>query len=243
MVRCGHCLQAFDTRPNFAPDQLDLQLDLPVLDTPDIPHHLQTANLPMTLAEQVAVIQNADTSKLHPKRRSWPWAVDENEFQPKPRSWPWTVMAFLLLMTLLMQATYFFRTDLAAQLPSLKPALTSYCQILRCSVPLPKHPDLIGIESSELQADSVHEDQITLNVLLRNRASYAQAFPNLELTLNDSQDKPLARRLFIPADYLPEAETEAAGLPSNRELSVKLHLNTGDLKPSGYRLVLLYPAN
>ena len=225
MVRCGHCMQAFDTRPNFAPDQLDLELELPILDKPVAPRDSKVAVLqPMTLAEQVAIVQD----------------FDDSEFQPKRRSWPWAIAALLLLLMLLAQAAYFFRVNLAAQLPGLKPALIGYCWILKCSVPLPQHADLIGIESSELEADPANENQIILNALLRNRAPYAQAFPNLELTLNDNQDKPLARRMFIPADYLPQAENEAAGLLSNHELGIKLHLNTTDLKPSGYRLVLLY---
>ena len=225
MVRCGHCMQAFDTRPNFAPDQLDLELELPILDKPVASRDSKVAVLqPMTLAEQVAIVQDDDDS----------------EFQPKRRSGPWVIAALLLLLMLLAQAAYFFRIDLAARLPGLKPALIGYCRILKCSVPLPQHTDLIGIESSELEADPANENQIILNALLRNRAPYAQAFPNLELTLNDNQDKPLARRMFIPADYLPQAENEAAGLLSNHELGIKLHLNTTDLKPSGYRLVLLY---
>lgn len=228
MVRCGHCLQAFDTRPNFAPDQLDLQLELPVLDKPVAPRDSKVAVLqPMTLAEQVAVVQDDDDS----------------EFQPKRRSRPWAIAALLSLLMLLSQAAYFFRVDLAARLPNLKPALIGYCRILKCSVPLPQHTDLIGIESSELEAGPANENQITLNALLRNRAPYAQTFPNLELTLNDSQDKPLARRMFRPADYLPQAENEASGLLPNRELGIKLPLNTTGLKPSGYRLVLLYSNN
>lgn len=233
-------MKAFDIRLNFAPDQLDLpldlQLDLPVLDAPDAPH---VAVLhPLTLAEQVSIEQQNNTGES--SHRSWPWATEESEPPTKHRSWPWLVGIVLLAAGLLMQSAYFFRTDLAAQLPDLKPALSGYCQILNCRVPLPQHTDLIGIESSELQADPGHDDQITLNALVRNRAAYAQGFPNLELTLTDSQDKPVARRMFIPADYLPETESEALGLSPNRELSVKLHLNIGDLKPSGYRLVLLY---
>jgi hypothetical protein len=141
------------------------------------------------------------------------------------------------------QITYFFRVDLAARLPGLKPALIGYCRILKCSVPLPQHTDLIGLESSALEADPVNENQITLDALLRNSASYAQAFPNLELTLNDIQDQPLARRVFKPADYLPLAENEPVGLPPNHEIIIKLHLNTTGLKPSGYRLVLLYSSS
>lgn len=228
MVRCGHCMEAFDARTNFVPDQPDPQLELPIMDGSITSTYSKMDILqPMTLAEQVAIVQDDDGSKFQFKRRTWPWAI----------------AALLLLLMLLAQAAYFFRVDLAAHLPILKPALTGYCEILKCSVPLPQYTDLISIESSELEADPANANQITLSALLRNRAPYAQAFPNLELTLNDSQDKPLARRLFMPADYLPPSETEVAGLLPNHELVIKLHLSTVDLKPSGYRLVLLYSNN
>lgn len=244
MVRCGHCLQAFDTHTNFAPDQLDLQLEMPILDKfvappdtqedfQDIDSLIPDPNLtagskvavlqPMTLAEQVVILRDDDGS----------------EFQPEQRSWPWAIASFLLLFILLAQAAYWFRVDLAARLPVLKPALLGYCGMLKCGVPLPQHTDLIDIESSELQADPANENHIALNALLRNRASYAQSFPNLELTLNDPQDQPLARRLFTPADYLPPGESPVLGLLPNHELGLKVHLDTADLKPSGYRLVLL----
>ena len=279
MVRCGHCLQAFDARPNFVSDQPSPQLELPILDEPissaeqqqtdgipaletpslvagspeghtretytevgtngaapvepmdgttkpAVPHYSKVAALQhMTLAEQVAIVQDEDNREPRFKQSTWPWAI----------------AALLLLLVLFAQAAYFFRVDLAARLPGLKPSLISYCQILECSVPLPQETELIGIESSDLEADPVHENQITLNALLRNRASYTQAFPDLELTLNDIQDKPLARRIFRPADYLPSAENEKTGLQPNHEFSIKLHLNTTDLKPTGYRLALYYP--
>jgi predicted Zn finger-like uncharacterized protein len=225
MVRCGHCLQAFDINPNFTPDQLDLQLELPILDKTVTPREPKMAVLqPMTLAEQVAFVQD-----------------EVNELQPKRFTWPWAIGSFLLLSILIAQACYFFRVDLAAQLPSLKPALIGYCRILKCSVPLPQYTELISIESSGLEADPADENQINLNALLRNRASYAQAFPSLELTLTDKQDKPLARRIFTPGNYLPQAEIETAGLMPNKEIDIKLRLNITNLTPFGYRLVLLYP--
>ena len=225
MVRCGNCLQAFDTLPNFAPDQLDLPLELPILGIPAAPPDSTLAVLqPMTLAEQVAVVRDEDNIELQHHRRSWPWGV----------------AALLMLLVLLAQAGYFFRADVAARLPALKPALLGYCRMLRCSVPLPQHASLLNIESSGIEADPANQSQITLNALLRNRASYPQAFPDLELTLNNLQDEPLARRTFRPADYLPQSESEASGILPNHELYINLHLNTADIKPSGYRLVLLY---
>lgn len=300
MVRCGHCLQAFDARPRFIPDQPSPQLELPILNEPapppklaDEPPAILTAldkaaassiptapdidafaheaiNLddvtssereldaarygtldyvemaaaaqnemppdaplppetessqPMTLAEQVAIVQDEDGSEHPPERRTWPWAI----------------AALLLLLVLIAQAAYFFRVDLAARLPGLKPALVSCCQLLKCTVPLPQNTDLMSIESSNLEADPAHENLIVLNALLRNRAPYSQAFPNLELTLNDTQGNALARRVFRQADYLLPLESETLGLLPQHEISIRLHLETTDLRPTGYRLALLYP--
>jgi hypothetical protein len=143
-------------------------------------------------------------------------------------------------MLLVAQSAYFFRISLAEHLPAIKPALVEYCHMLGCSVPLPKKAELMSIESSSLDADPEHENQITLNALLRNRASYTLAFPALALTLNDNQDKPLARRLFQPTEYLPADENEKTGFPGNHEINIKLPLHTGDLRPVGYRLEFFY---
>lgn len=256
MVRCGHCLQAFDARSSYIPNhppaaaavetaavgETGLIESIPPADEAggeagplkalredllDLEQPRADEPAGLTLAEQVAIVQDEDE--------------DDRPSPPTYSKWPWAVAASLLLLVLFAQATYFFRVDLAARLPRLKPALTGYCQLLGCSVPLPQRTDLMSIESSDLEADPAHENQINLNALLRNRASYPQAFPDLELTLNDTQDKPLARRIFKPKDYLPPQESAAVGLPPNHELVVKLHLNTADLRPTGYRLVLFYP--
>lgn len=99
----------------------------------------------------------------------------------------------------------------------------------------------MSIESSDLEADPAQTNVITLNALLRNRAPYTKAYPNLELTLTDAQDKTLARTTFRPVEYLKPNEDEKQGLAANHDLSVKLSIDTTDLKPSGYRLFLFYP--
>ncbi|NOU01893.1 MAG: DUF3426 domain-containing protein [Gallionella sp.] len=165
---------------------------------------------------------------------------EHNELIDKPSFiWPWIVTVVLFILALLAQATYFFRVELAANFPTTKPILLDICRILGCDVSLPQNQNLMSIESSDL-ADAP-QNHLILNALLRNHAAYPQAFPSLELTLTDSQDNPQARRIFKPADYLSPAESEATGLLSNHEVIIKLYLDTLDIKPSGYRLVLFYP--
>ena len=78
-------------------------------------------------------------------------------------------------------------------------------------------------------------------MLIHNRAPFAQAHPSLELTLTNFQDQPIVRRVFNPADYLKAGEDAKPGVPANRDLDIKLRMDTTDLKPSGYRLFLFYP--
>lgn len=278
MVRCGHCMQAFDARPGFIPDQPDPQLELPILDQvmpsperpeeqakpePEVvpaqdessPAEAPQVELPVASVEPEPPAMLDFSQPLAPAGDVAPetpslviapatGVMEEEEeahAEPRKRRWPWVVGSTLLTFLLLAQAVYFFRVELAARLPGLKPALVAYCKPLDCTVPLPQDASLMSIESSELEADPVHANQITLVALLRNRATHAQAFPSLELTLNDTQDKVLARRVFRPADYLPATESETAGLRPNRELNIRLKLDTTDLRPTGYRLALFYP--
>jgi len=180
-----------------------------------------------SLAQKVTFNENPEPPEVEPVK--------------KKRTGLWLFGSLLLLVILFAQTAYFFRIELAANQPGLKPILMSYCQLLRCSVPFPQKTDLMSIESSDLEANQAQPNIITLNVQLRNHASYTQGFPNLELTLTDSQDKPLAIRTFRPMEYLKKEDNEKQGLAANHEISVKLNLDTTDLKPAGYRLLLFYP--
>ena len=69
--------------------------------------------------------------------------VSEPEYgmaeEPKKRSffWLWFLGILLLLVALLGQGMYFFRTELAARYPDVKPLLVEFCGVLECTVRLP----------------------------------------------------------------------------------------------------------
>lgn len=235
LVRCGHCHDIFDARKHLHDDEPSPQLNLPIEPdtaankigpppTPSIPE-LEVA--PTTLAQQVQFVEELTDEVL--------------EMPPRKTNWIGILAALLLTLTLLAQSAYFFRIEIGASLPGLKPLLEEYCTLLECTVALPQKSDLIVIESSELESDPDHSNVVTLHALVHNRAPYAQAYPSLELTLTSIQDQSIARRVFHPADFLRAGEDEKQGFPANRDLDIKLHLDTTDLKPSGYRLFLFYP--
>jgi len=147
----------------------------------------------------------------------------------------------LLLVALAGQSTYFFRDQLVARVPQLKPALTSACAKLGCSVGLPMKIDSISFEANELQALDPARNLFSLNLLLRNHSDTVQAWPSIELTLNDANEKPIARRVFAPHDYLNPSANPAQGFASDQEQPVKVTFELLQLKASGYRVYLFYP--
>lgn len=174
-----------------------------------------------------------------------PAQADETEVPealpgPPRRSPLWAVGSVLLLVTLAGQAAYFYRTELVANYPGLKPVMAQACEALGCVVPLPQRPKLISVEASDLQAiDPARPNVIQLTATLRNQAKYDLGYPALDLVLTNSKDHTLARRIFMPAEYLERGRNIKAGLAANAEITIRLSLDTGTLGAAGFRLDLL----
>lgn len=147
----------------------------------------------------------------------------------------------LLGLLLAAQLVYFMRTPIAARIPATKPWLVAACAALDCSVPLPRDADAIKISSSDLLSDPAHPTRIQVSLLIANEAGYAEAYPHIELTLTDTDDVPLARRIFTPAEYLNLPAKAAAGIKPGSEASVDLLLDIGNLAATGYRVLVFYP--
>lgn len=151
------------------------------------------------------------------------------------------LLSFLLLLGALGQGAYIFRNQIAARLPETKPLLVEACAMAGCSVGLPAQIDAVSIESSELQTLPASKDNFVLTTLLRNRSQIVQAWPNIELTLNDNNDKPVVRRVFTPRDYLASASDQSKGIAPVSEQTVKISFELTQLRASGYRVYLFYP--
>jgi predicted Zn finger-like uncharacterized protein len=176
--------------------------------------------IPHTMAEPEPILHEA------PRRR---------------RSWPWTLGSILALQALVMQAVYVYRVDLTVLQPDLRPLLADACAQIGCDLPLPQQIKLIDIEASDLNPDPAARNHLRLSATLKNRAPFAQQLPDVELTLTDTLDRPLASRVLTPADYLPAKRSAAAGFAAGEDLSFSLPIEVVGAAASGYRLYLFYP--
>lgn len=160
----------------------------------------------------------------------------------KPFSWPAFALSLVLLLLLAGQSVYFLRTEIAALYPQTKPLLTQACQVLKCIVPLPHQIDLLTIDDSDMQEHLTYQNVLIFSSTLINHANFAQAYPNIELTLTNTEDEPVLRRTFKADQYLQNQSLATQGIAAKEEVRIKLQLNTSDIAVAGYRVSLNYPS-
>jgi predicted Zn finger-like uncharacterized protein len=157
------------------------------------------------------------------------------------RRWPWLPGALLLLLILLAQAAYHYRSAITLRFPETKPYAAALCATLSCELPLPRRIEQMSIEASDLQADTTNPNVMVLSATLKNHAIFNQQYPSLDLTLTDAQDQPVARRVLAPQDYLGKAVNAQAGFAADSEIEIKVYIEGSQVKATGYRLDRFYP--
>mgnify|MGYP001462362760 CR=1 FL=1 len=206
------------------PDQAAPEEPGPLPDIPPVPPPVVPG--PPRAAPVVAPAARIEYARLQPEapRRRRPWLA--------------ALASVLLLATLAAQSAYFLRDTLASRYPDLRPALEQACAVLGCKLSLPMNLAQLQIVGSDLQSEG--PGLLRLNLTLGNRASRAQAWPVLVLTLTDQRNQPLARRSFAPSEYLADPRRVAAGMPPLSEQPLSLALSVRDLAPMGFNLQLAY---
>jgi predicted Zn finger-like uncharacterized protein len=258
-VRCGSCNQVFDgyaqimvppSVPAAAPPaptapMMEYSATVRAIAVQSSPAELLKSETPLAPAAAPAPavsIPPPSPPHVEAEDRSFSAATFEAPAVPaRPRrSSVWAFGCFLLALALGAQAAYFFRNEVAAKYPPTRPLLEQLCDPLGCTVGLPQQPRSISIEASDMQvSDPSRPAFVTLTATLRNNAETAVGFPAIDVVLTNTRDHTLARRIFLPEEYLEAKGNARAGLPAKAEVTVSLTLDTQDLGAAGFRLDLL----
>ncbi|MEO8003423.1 MAG: zinc-ribbon and DUF3426 domain-containing protein [Betaproteobacteria bacterium] len=234
-VRCGQCQCVFDAfatltarDPQIGPENVDVpDVSVPQVESggpPAQPMATQGTRAPGAVPEPAA------------SDFDWEFRIPE----PPRHTAAWIGLALLLLMGLAVQTAYAFRTDVMVLLPQSRDYYLRFCDFLGCEGGSPKLASALHIDVSDLNAvDPASPNEIQLLLSVRNRAPIELAFPAFELTLTNASEQAIARRVFLPADYLASG-TSSTGIKAGGDLGIQLYLDTGTLRASGYRVYLFY---
>ena len=119
-----------------------------------------------------------------------------------------SLVCLALLAALLVQLAIGQKDVLAAQEPRLAPLLQATCQVLGCEVlPLRRIESLV-IDQASFRKTGL--DTYRLAFVFRNTGDAGVEVPALEVTLTDSQDQAVVRRVVLPAQFAAGTVTLAA---------------------------------
>ena len=248
-VRCGHCKTVFDgvvqqisLAAPVDPDEFAQEIDEAVLGPPTVTSRVAQAREPRPRipAEPPGMPEGAAVAEL-PHDNQFPSAAER-----KPRRATvvaYAVAIFLLLSLIAAQAIFHFRDAIAAYWPAARPALVRVCDLAGCAIRPLRDGSMsyLSIEASDLQADPAHRGLLILTVTLRNRAGWSVAYPYLELTLTDAQDRVVVRRALAPVDYAGGTADLLRGIGPNGEVALKVFIDASATTQAGYRLYMFYP--
>lgn len=149
--------------------------------------------------------------------------------------------SLLLAVLMLVQLAVIYRSEVLASAPQARGALMQLCAVFGCTVGWPTQVDQLAVIGSELQTIP-GTDVLELTAVIRNRAAFRQALPAVEVTLTDALNRPIARKVFTPADYLAAAGEPSSriedGLGSGSDYTIRLFFEARGVQAAGF---LVYP--
>ncbi|RKZ72881.1 MAG: hypothetical protein DRR19_31555, partial [Candidatus Parabeggiatoa sp. nov. 1] len=131
-------------------------------------------------------------------------------------------MVILLAAILTVQGMWIFQRDHVLQHPQIRPWLEQFCYTFLCALPPTR-----DLKSFEMQANiaEVHpdmDDVIQFEATFINNAIFPQPYPELQLTFEDFNKNPLARRRFKPAEYLGRPVGKNQQMRAKASVHIKL---------------------
>ena len=122
-------------------------------------------------------------------------------------------LAVVLALVLAVQVMIADRARLAGD-ATWRPRVERLCAALGCDLPAWREPEALRVTARDVRPHPSVPGALLITASFSNQAQFAQAWPQLELTLTDLDGQSLGLRRFTPAEYLgsePRSERIAPG--------------------------------
>lgn len=158
--------------------------------------------------------------------------------RPRVRATLW-LTSFVLCVGLLMQVIVHERDRIAALEPGLKPLAEAVCVLAQCTISPLRQIDSVVIESSSF--NKIRADAYRLNFTLKNTAPIHLALPAIELSVTDSQEQAIMRRVFMPGEFGIRTAVLPGGTESSGSIALSIKTNGNADRVAGYLIRTFYP--
>ncbi len=244
-VRCGRCFGTFNALSNLV-DEPPANADKPAPPTladtltPELDEP-SSATVETTAAAdeqtpQKPIEQSETPAAAKPEPQGNDIETDHsqeiiNELQTQTPSnrgtgkrYVWGLMSIPLVFVLIVQYAY-FNLDKLSQTAQYRPALEMLCSYANCEVPLMKAPHLVKLTERDIRAHDKRKNVLVVKAVIHNEADFTQAFPLIELSMQDITGHIMSGRRFLPEEYISDpAVNIRAGITANKSHEILLEL-------------------
>jgi hypothetical protein len=113
----------------------------------------------------------------------------------------WGIGILVMLGGLGVQYIYYNRLIMAGN-PEVRPLLEQLCSVTGCRLPPRRELSAIELGDHLVQSHPRYENSLLITATLLNRADFVQPYPVLEVVMTDLRQEEIARRRFLPKEYL-----------------------------------------
>ena len=162
-----------------------------------------------------------------------------SRWQRRPVRLALIALALLLAGLLAGQVLLQERNRIVLVEPGLRPVVQALCQLAHCEITPLRQIESVVIDSSSF--GRLRADAYRLAFSLRNQAPIDIAMPAIELSLTDTQDQPVIRRVILPTEFGAAPAVLAAGADWSGTLALGIRPGATTERIAGYRLLAFYP--
>lgn len=221
LVQCGQCGRTFSALSFLFDNWPAGQPHKPAKESNARPPVLGTARKDLDKSDNVDS-QSDDAAKPSGSLKTLAWAM---------------ATVLLVLLTVANTAWTFREPLMETQVVKSWLNKTGWLQVEQEG--LLKDPNQIQLVSRDIHAHPTRSGILILNLTFVNLAQRNQVYPELELTLLDTANQPVARRRLQPGDYLRPGADIKAGLTADVYLPVLLELGDPGEQAVGFEIRFL----
>lgn len=222
-VQCGHCFHIFQAKTEEQ-------------DTFQLVEEVNTADIDInTFADGIDEIPQEEIIK--PDKFSTP-AFEQNvmvddivppELRQQTNSSSflvktvWSIGILCLTLAACAQLLYFKRTELTRN-TDLRPYLTQLCELAKCEIPELKDISRLELSSKNVYSHPNVDNSLMITAVIVNQASFAQAFPTLQVSFTNLVGDIIMARQFNPGEYLDTNEDKLSDMQPGLPIQIILEV-------------------
>lgn len=247
-VRCGNCRKVFDAIDNLISPSgaTAIRPSDSVRESmrPRMPSRDQYDSRPARGSRPLAEAREPREprySSRQPERR-----VERSRAGGDGFSWGTVlfVLAAISFLVLVVQSALVFRNQIVYYFPKTRSVLQQLCSIRGCELGTMRHSEQISLSDARLslRPDAAPQAGFTQYVLqgrLSNKSDAPSPWPALVLSLTDTNNSTIIRRIIEAKDYLPP-DLQQKPMAENSDFKFNLPFNARGSNFKGYNLSLYF---